>query len=744
MRDQLLITFLLLQLMTAARGQDISRQEADSLLHLLSRTGTDTARIRLLLKVAEFHIFKPGEFKTDLDSAATFINDAKRLGIRSKEADGDILLAQSYLTKERGQNNDAKGMVEKAIGILKDGNDKSLLGEAYLALTYYYTVQNAEAIATKTQLAEQALEAFRQSGRPERIAFCLTLLADLHTINNEDAKALHELKLALEIYDSIHYDKIQEVYVLLSRGYWKNADYSDALRYDLMALKAAEMVHDSTMTFSQINNDIGALFVLQNENEKALPFYNKGLAIAEKYRDTTSIFLFALNITDAYVKLHKPLDALRVMESISKKYPGPGDLGSNFFSAITYMIIYMDLKQYPRVQPYCNALLKMVKGPGFDLNDSVRMYSLIIRFYIASGQYSSALTYLIKNKGLTRQLGTPHDISENYREWVTLDSALHDYRSALYNLMEFNKINDSVYNQSKSRQIQLLQVEYETEKKDQNIQLLSQKERLQKADLDRSAIIRNVTFGGLFLLLLLVILLYRQYKIKQRSNKVISMKNDSLQHLVKEKEWLVKEIHHRVKNNLQTIISLLESQGSFLSGEALLAIQDSQNRVYAMSLLHQKLYQQDNTASINMQGYIADLVNYLRDSYNIKNKIRFQLEIAPIELDISQAVPLGLILNEAITNSIKYAFTGQHSPGNEIRVSMRQFDHIFINFTVSDNGHGWPVEVSGECKKGLGFELMKGLTGDIGGEISFQNQSGAIVSIDFTLFRLHEPGVIAP
>ncbi|HTE10208.1 MAG TPA: hypothetical protein VK645_04545, partial [Chitinophagaceae bacterium] len=476
MINKLLTTLLLVLSVRSVCGQGISRHEADSLFRLLNKSKSDTGRFNLLLKIARFHILKPGEFKADLDSAEAFIHEAKTLtaGIKSKEVKGEILLVESYITNERGQREAAKGMIENAIPMLKEGKDKLLLGEACLGISYYYAYNNTDALVTKTHWVEQAIGAFQQSGNLERKAFCLTLLGDLHIINNEEVKAFGELKLALEAYTAIHYDQMQGVYTLLARVYYRYADYSNAIRYDLMALKAAEKVNDSTMMLSQINNEIGGFFTHLGEYEKALTFFNNGLIIAEKYQDVTSIFLFAMNISNAYVKLNKPLVALKTIRNISLKYAKPGNPALEYCTAVTYINIYLRLKLYSKAEPYCTRLLDMTKGPAVVAGDIISIYSLLIRFYIASGQNSSALTYLIKNKALTSELGAPLEISENYRQWFKLDSAQHNYKSALYNLMEFNKINDSIFNQTKNKQSQLLQVEYETEKKDNNIKMKEQ------------------------------------------------------------------------------------------------------------------------------------------------------------------------------------------------------------------------------------------------------------------------------
>ncbi len=165
-------------------------------------------------------------------------------------------------------------------------------------------------------------------------------------------------------------------------------------------------------------------------------------------------------------------------------------------------------------------------------------------------------------------------------------------------------------------------------------------------------------------------LLYKQYRQKQKSaaliaetNKVISQKNqaitqknEALEQLVTEKEWLLKEVHHRVKNNLHTVICLLESQAAYLESDARQANEVSQQRIYTMSLIHQKIYQSEDIKSIDMSVYLPEFIQYLDDSFGNNLRIHFEVDIDPVQLDISQAVPVALIINEAVTNSIKYAF----------------------------------------------------------------------------------------
>ena len=246
------------------------------------------------------------------------------------------------------------------------------------------------------------------------------------------------------------------------------------------------------------------------------------------------------------------------------------------------------------------------------------------------------------------------------------------------------------------------------------------------------------------LLCLILGLLYYAYNIKKKNNRVlneqrtqIDEQNNSLQAMVNqqekligEKEWLLKEIHHRVKNNLQIVMSLLNSQSRFIDNDAALtAIHDSRHRVYAMSLIHQKLYGSGNVSSINMSVYIREMASYLADSFDLGQRIQFEHSIEPLEMDVSQAVPLGLILNEAITNSIKYAFPNDRN--GVIATSLTETGPQQYLLCISDNGIGIPSHLKNKKTSSLGMNLMEGLSKNLGGSFSIENNNGTTIKILF-------------
>ncbi len=228
------------------------------------------------------------------------------------------------------------------------------------------------------------------------------------------------------------------------------------------------------------------------------------------------------------------------------------------------------------------------------------------------------------------------------------------------------------------------------------------------------------TLGGQFAVGLENALLFAQ----------LSEKAELLEKEVTTKTILLKEIHHRVKNNLNIIASLLSLQlGEVEKGkDAKDAFIESRGRIYAMAQVHEKLYETENFSEIEMSSYIENVTNELIATYNIGKSISLETDIESIRLDINQAVPFGLILNEIISNSLKYAF-----PGNKkgvINISLKREDGSIV-FTVRDNGVGIPETINPESSDSLGLTLIHLLTDQIDGTLNISRTGGTEFVIRF-------------
>jgi PAS domain S-box-containing protein len=201
-----------------------------------------------------------------------------------------------------------------------------------------------------------------------------------------------------------------------------------------------------------------------------------------------------------------------------------------------------------------------------------------------------------------------------------------------------------------------------------------------------------------------------------------------------EKEILLREIHHRVKNNMQVVISLLRLQSDKIKDQQYVEmLKESQDRIKSMALIHEKLYQSEDFANIDFDGYVKALVNSLFISQGVSpDKISLKMEIADISLGLDYAIPCGLIINELVSNSLKYAFPKERQ--GEIRIGLQKTSENEVELTVSDNGIGIPEGLDFGTIESLGLDLVKILAEhQLGGKIELNRAGGTSFSFRFTV-----------
>jgi two-component sensor histidine kinase len=219
-------------------------------------------------------------------------------------------------------------------------------------------------------------------------------------------------------------------------------------------------------------------------------------------------------------------------------------------------------------------------------------------------------------------------------------------------------------------------------------------------------------------------------RIKQKTNQILTKQNEDILRQKNEKEVLLKEIHHRVKNNLQVINSLLRLQASMIDDPKIISLfEDCQNRVRSMALIHDKLYAINDLSSIQIKEYIENLTQSLIETYGLKTKVKLQLNIQSHSFNVDTLIPLGLLLNEIISNSLKYAFKEKES--GTITVELKALINNMFELYISDDGVGFSDNIFNSPQNTLGIELIKSFVEQLDGTIEKLKQSGTAYRIVF-------------
>lgn len=215
----------------------------------------------------------------------------------------------------------------------------------------------------------------------------------------------------------------------------------------------------------------------------------------------------------------------------------------------------------------------------------------------------------------------------------------------------------------------------------------------------------------------------------RNASEHIQMLNTELTHRVREREVLLREIHHRVKNSLQLVSSIFTLHGRSLEGRALAAMQDAQTRVQSIALVHEKLHEHDSLEEIDFAEYVHELASTVMQAMGPGERVELEISVPPIRLPLDQAMPCGLVINELVTNALRHAFVGGRH--GKIRITARLGDLDHVEISVSDDGVGVPAVVDLLRPTSLGLDLVATLTRQLDGALVLERGEGSAFRFSF-------------
>jgi two-component sensor histidine kinase len=772
MKSALLILLLCCAALTGWADIVPPRTQAkiDSLRTLLWHSKPELRRINLLLDVSQALIDRHDDYSTGLDSIYCYGKEAEALSTALQHAQGRIksLHVLAYVRNAQADKAAARVLIKEAIALSKQQGFKQLEAAGWSYLGEMYDWRNKADLPSIKASYEKALALYRQLGDRFQVAQVLTTLAHVHLyVENNPTKTLQELLQVAATYRALRYRKIHYTYNDLLLVNRQLGNYQAALRYGLAAVESAKALQD-TSTIGLYYTTIGLLYKDLAQPDAALVYYKKSFQNTQAVRRAPlENVLAAADVAEIYLLKKMPKQAL---DFFLKAIRGEGyDLSDKKQLGHSLVLTrlaecYSALGSYKLADRYYQQVLAVLESE-FSFVIKRDSYYSAGKFYLLTGKYEQARTCLLKSLALVAQFGPVARKADLHLAFFKVDSAQARYPAAIAHYQRYKALNDSIFNEKTSRQVAGLQIEYDTHKKEQNIALLTKQNQVQQANLRQRELQRNATLGSVGLLILLLGVSYNRSRIIKRSTHLleqkqleINQKNQSLEQvlgekddlllekedllvekegllvekegLLVEKEWMLKEIHHRVKNNLQIVSELLDSQLDQLQEPRTLAIiRESQNRVQAMALVHQKLYQSQNLARVDMQEYIRDIVEHLLTSFQCEQSVQEHLDIAAVELDVALATPLGLIINEAVTNSLKYAFPDAR-PGT-ISISLRQLPGQRYQLCLADDGVGLPAGFDMAATRTMGLTLIRGLSEQLEADLAFSQGVGAQICLEF-------------
>ncbi|MBO3117947.1 ATP-binding protein [Winogradskyella sp. DF17] len=551
----------------------------------------------------------------------------------------------------------------------------------YYGILYRYT--------NKFDLSESYFNKYeahhKQMGNKRKLAAVNLAKSNMFSDFGNYEKSAEAVAYALKMYEEIS-DTVGAIITRNKLGYLLSEikQYEEALQYLNDAAKLAKRIGRKDQEANAYTNK-AIIFQEKGQLDSALILYTKAYKIGEIIADDYSKFNNRYNMSSIHQQM-KRMD-----------------------SATYYGQKTIDLSEQmsvPSITIVAKRLMTDLQMDQGNIDQAIKIFE-------------SISTNEMKALGL-------RDKIQNYTVATKAYKKRRNFKKAFENLEKLKLLSDSLTGVQSRNRINELEIIYQSEKKEKQIELLDLQN--QNAQLLISRKNRTILIGGIALgcILVLSIILYAIIRKYLRQKKILAI-------ALEEKSLLLKEIHHRVKNNLQLVSSLLTLQGqSITDNVALEAINEGKSRVRSMALIHQDLYQTEDITAVSAQDYLKKLCSELFDAYNIdKDKITLSTKIEPLQIDVDSLIPIGLIINELITNSLKYAF----KPGDEGRIQIQlEEEENKLKLLVADNGSGYDIDDVNSHS--FGNKLIKSLILQLDGELTIDSANGTRVNVAFKDYKV--------
>ncbi|WP_143774041.1 tetratricopeptide repeat-containing sensor histidine kinase [Niastella vici] len=544
----------------------------------------------------------------------------------------------------------------------EDSNKVKLLNS--LAASFYQT--SADSIIYYAQLAiDLSRQLSFRSGEAEAEAH----QAAYYRLKGEYTNAINKLQHGIKVYEELHaIGPAAGNYLEMSQVYKDMGGDNKTLEYINKGIGFSKHAYD---LFNSIHDTAG---MVESLNQCGIQYRDIAKTNGRKqYYDTAfSVYMKAVDMVERSGKGKK---------LISKLYNNISQVYNEY------------LKDYNKALDYLFKAEELNKQ-SHNLSSLSYNYGNISLAYQKLNQPARALAYSRKMLETSRLLNRPERLRNAYNSMYNAFAATGRFDSALYFYKLADQLDDSLNNVAKTNEVIDLQTKYETGKKESEIR------RLHTESLAKNKQIVLLVSALVVFALLAACMMWLYHRIKKQRQEIAAQSNKL--------EIMMKELHHRVKNNLQIVSSLLSLQTYKVQDEeAVLVLKESQQRVQAMSFIHQRLYKTESLTAVNMKEYLTDLAESLVSSYGFsRDDFDLHITVEKEMLDIDKALPIGLIINELVTNALKYAYDDSKRPFLSIMLTEEETKMVCA---IKDNGIGINEQQWKQKKNSFGKQLITAL-----------------------------------
>jgi two-component sensor histidine kinase len=576
------------------------------------------------------------------------------------------------------------------------------------------------------QYGKLMLELSKNINDSLRIAFAYQILGVCYDYKNDLDSCLYFLAKA----DAVHIatnrpDRRAHIFSDVALAYYLRGNYELSLRNHLQALELRRKAGNKNHISKSLNN-LGLLYKQRKDYATAVKYYRESIELKEELKDERGLVNTYMNLGSMYQSLKQHDSAYayaKKCHDLALKLELDQDVSGAMSNMAEALITMNRLSEAERLDKEA----KSIAEKSSCHNCLFTIYKGLGNIHLRRNEPEKALQLFKIGLELATQYNRPQIKYAYYSDLADCYRKLNNFSLAFVYLDSASKQSEKLLNEENLRQINEMTAVYQTTEKEKQIEKLNAEKVVTLAEARRRAQERNYFIISSILFLGLALAAYKAYAANKKKKELLNRQNLLIERSLREKEILLKEIHHRVKNNLQLVSSLLSLQTDYIKDEhALDAVKESRNRVHSMALIHQNLYQEDDLTGIQVDEYIGKLCDNLFNSYNIRpGRISLLRHIQPMHLDVEIVVPLGLMLNELITNCLKYAFPN----GVGVIKIILEANNGSLKICVFDNGVGLPPDINITESGTFGFKMIHAFIQKMKGDIKIYSEDGTKVEL---------------
>lgn len=693
--------------------------KTDSISQLISTTSDDSEKARLLFMRSKS--YPASEVERNMADASEALTLFKKTNNYEGQVDATVQISNVYARQNKFQQ--ALETSQNALELARQHDYP--LGQAYALSNIGRNMAQMGKMPEAVDAYSKAIRLMTKTGNEKELADIYNRMGVMYFRSSKYNRAIECLDSAAIIATKYNIEQLLAyIYMNKANNLAELTRYDEALDYHLKSVAIKEKLKDEKGLLQSYNN-MGNIYNLLDHPDKASDYYRESIKVASKLENKISLGLAYSNLAVALEKMNRN-DSLEYFFGLSiANFEQTSDKAGLALAYHNYGNSLLSRKEYKKSEEY----LKKALGLRREINapfDVASTLHLLGRLEMARGSYEKAEQYLqealilIENENGQRKADILKTLSTLYKDRGKL-------REAYATQTSYVELKDSIITESKLLKVQQSQADYDMLKKEAEL-VLEKKDK----EIHRLAAIRQKSRAFLLFIIsilmvtLAVILVIVFLKKKKYANKLMQ-KNNKI-------EALNKEIHHRVKNNLQIVSGLLTLHAMQTEdSKTKQAIDEGRTRLDSISLLHQKLYQSDNVTQVEIRDYIENLAALIAGSFGLPtNKITTKVNLDNTYMDVDYAVPIGLIVNELVTNAFKHATVDDPS-GLIILVDLHKKDRKRVELVVSDNGLPKENNTDNTENTSFGMTLINTLVRQLDGTMSRSYHNGTVFTIDFNM-----------